>query len=101
MSRTNSPLTIRRSGVADLGALAALAALDGARAPREPMLVAEADGRLLAAVPFMSGRAIADPFEPTAAAVDLLELRARQIRAAADGSRERPGLLGRLRARLA
>ena len=101
MSRTNQPMTIRRSGVADLGALAGLAALDGARAPREPMLVAETDGRMLAAVPFGSGPAIADPFEPTAEVVALLELRAHQIRAVAESSRRRPGLLGRLRAHLA
>ena len=65
------------------------------------MLVAESDGRLLAAVPFDGGRAIADPFEPTAEAVALLELRARQIVEAGEARHGRPGLLGRLRARLA
>jgi hypothetical protein len=100
MSRKTSSMTIRRAGVADLGSLALLATLDGAAPPPEPVLVAESEGRMLAAVPFDGGRAIADPFEPTAEIVALLELRASQIRNA-DGRRaNRPGLLGRLRARL-
>ena len=94
-------MTIRRSGVADVGSLALLAALDSASMPAEPMLVAESEGRLLAAVPFSGGRAIADPFEPTVEAVALLELRARQIGEADEGRRRRAGLLARLRARVA
>ncbi len=86
--------------MADLGSLALLATLDGAHAPDEPMLVAESEGRMLAAVPFSGGRALADPFEPTAEIVDLLELRARQIRKAERGARERASLLRRLRTRL-
>ena len=101
MSRTISSMTIRRSAMTDMGSLALLAALDGARAPDEPMLVAESGGRMVAAVPFGQGRAIADPFEPTAAVVALLELRARQIRDADERVGIRPGLLRRLRARLA
>jgi hypothetical protein len=94
-------MTIRRAGVSDLGALAVLAALDSAPAPAQPVLLAERDGRLVAALPFSGGSAIADPFEPTGEVVALLELRARQIREANLGSRERRGMLGRLRARLA
>ena len=101
MSRTNPSVTIRRSSLSDLGSLALLASLDSARAPERPMLVAESGGRMLAAVPFNGGPAIADPFEPTAEIVALLELRATQIRDAAGGERPRPGLLRRLRARLA
>ncbi len=65
------------------------------------MLVAESEGRLLAAVPFGGGRAIADPFEPTVAAIDLLELRARQIVPQANAARRlsAPACSGRLRAR--
>src|SRR3954465_9252491 len=42
-----------------------------ARAPRPhgPILVAEREGVLVAAVPLGGGRAIADPFEPTAGIV--------------------------------
>ncbi|HEV3377343.1 MAG TPA: hypothetical protein VG126_08695 [Thermoleophilaceae bacterium] len=75
-------ITVRRSVAADRSELERLAALDSARPPTEPALVAEADSRMLAALPLGSGRPIADPFEPTAAIVALLELRARQIEAA-------------------
>ena len=74
MSHSNSTMTIRRASTADLGSLALLASLDSARVPELPMLVAESEGRMLAAVPFDGGSAIADPFEHTSAVVDLLEL---------------------------
>jgi hypothetical protein len=84
-------ISVRRSTSADEGALARLAALDSASPPRGPALVAEADSRLLAALPIGSGRPIADPFEPTAELVALLELRRSQMRAAerVSGSRRR------------
>jgi hypothetical protein len=94
-------LTIRRAGAADMGSLALLAALDSAPTPSGPALLAERDGRLVAALPFDGGRAIADPFEPTAEVVSLLELRARQLREAGVADSRRPGLARRLRARLA
>ena len=72
-------VTVRRSRSADESGLARLAALDSARPLRGPALVAEADSRLLAAVPLGPGRAIADPFEPTAEIVALLKLRRRQL----------------------
>ena len=91
-------ITVRRSTSGDESALARLAALDSAKPPRGPALVAEADSRMLAALPLGAGRAIADPFEPTAAAVALLELRRAQL-AAADGEprRRTRGLRGLLR----
>jgi hypothetical protein len=98
MSKTNqrtSGLTIRHAGTADLGALAHLAALDSATAPEGPALIAESGGRIVAAVPFAGGRAIADPFEPTAEVLALLELRARQL-SEADGRRRRRTGLRRL-----
>jgi hypothetical protein len=75
-------VTVRRTGSGDQVELARLAALDSARPPRGPALVAEADSRMLAALPLGSGRPIADPFEPTAELVALLELRRAQIDAA-------------------
>jgi hypothetical protein len=75
-------ITVRRSVAGDRGDLERLAALDSARPPTGPALVAEADSRMLAALPLGSGRPIADPFEPTAAIVALLELRAEQIASA-------------------
>jgi hypothetical protein len=94
-------ITVRRSTSADESALTRLAALDSASPPRGPALVAEADSRMLAALPLGSGRAIADPFEPTAEAVALLELRRDQIGSAeGEPSRRERGLRGLLRGRL-
>jgi hypothetical protein len=76
-------LVIRSSSPADSGRLQRLAVLDSAPAPQGPMLVAERDGVLVAAVPMSGGRAIADPFEPTAGLVGLLEMRRAQLRPAA------------------
>jgi hypothetical protein len=72
-------ITVRRAVSSDRSELDRLAALDSAKPPRGPALVAEADSRMLAALPLGSGRPIADPFEPTAEVVALLELRARQM----------------------
>jgi hypothetical protein len=92
-------VTVRRSTSGDEGAIARLAALDSGRPPRGPALIAEADSRMLAALPLGSGRAIADPFEPTAGLVALLELRRAQIESA-DRTPERRGLRRLLRGRL-
>jgi hypothetical protein len=72
-------LTIRTAAAADCKRLAELAALDSAPVPEHPVLLAEAAGRPVAAVSLGGGAAIADPFEPTADALALLELRARQL----------------------
>ena len=88
-------ITVRYSVASDLSELARLAALDSASPPRGPALVAEADSRMLAALPLGSGRPIADPFEPTAEILELLRLRADQLEAG-----ERPGLRDRLRSLL-
>jgi hypothetical protein len=89
-------VTMRLAQPADESGLARLAALDSARPPKGPALVAEADSRLLAALPLGSGRPIADPFEPTAEVVALLQLRKQQL-ADANAVR-RPG--GRFRSLL-
>jgi hypothetical protein len=93
-------VTVRRSVSADELELGRLAALDSASPPRGPALIAEADSRMLAALPLGAGRAIADPFEPTAELVALLELRRAQIDSAAAAgqrpSRVRSLLRGRL-----
>lgn len=94
-------LTVRRSASTDHADLARLAALDSGSPPRGPALIAEADSRMLAALPLGSGRAIADPFEPTAEIVALLELRRAQIGGATSASHGRPSRLrGLLRGRL-
>jgi hypothetical protein len=57
-----------------------LAQLDSAPAPKPvPTLVAEVGGELRAALPLDGGRAIADPFRPTAELVAILAERARQL----------------------
>jgi hypothetical protein len=93
-------VTVRRSASGDHGALMRLASLDSATPPRGPALVAEADSRILAALPLGSGRPIADPFEPTAELVALLELRRSQIESAEGVSARSRGLRGLLRGRL-
>jgi hypothetical protein len=73
-------LTIRMARPADGAALSRLAQLDSAPAPKPvPMLVAEVGGELRAALPLDGGRAIADPFRPTAELVAILMERARQF----------------------
>ena len=89
-----SNITVRHAVAADLSQLARLAELDSATPPRGPALVAEADSRMLAALPLGSGRPIADPFEPTAEIVALLQLRAEQLN---ESDRARRGLGERLR----
>ena len=76
-------VNIRAPGPADAGALERLAGLDSSRVPREPLLLADLDGELVAAVSVRGG-VIADPFRHTAGIGELLELRAAQLRAASD-----------------
>jgi hypothetical protein len=99
-TRSMVNVTVRQSLPADEPRLARLAALDSARPLHGPALVAEADTRLLAALPLGSGRAIADPFEPTAELVELLRLHKERL-APGRGGRTTRGRLGSLlRARL-
>jgi hypothetical protein len=91
---------VRRSHSGDQVALERLAALDSASPPRGPALIAEADSRILAALPLGSGRPIADPFEPTAELVALLELRRAQIDSAETDSPRRGRLRSLLRGRV-
>jgi hypothetical protein len=71
-----SPVTIRPSRAADSAGIRRLAALDSAPVPQGPLLLAEVDGRLLAAVSVPDGRAIADPFARTLTLVDMLRVAA-------------------------
>jgi hypothetical protein len=93
-------LTIRMAVSGDAAALGRLAELDSAPRPGAgPMLVAEVGGELRAALPLDGGRAIADPFRPTAELVAPLVGRARQLEAS-EPRRAAPrwGLLRVLRA---
>jgi hypothetical protein len=93
-------LVLRRSGSQDAAALTRLAQLDGAPRPVGAVLVAELDGEIVAAVPFEGGRAIADPFRPTAELVELLRTRTRLL-AEAVPARRLPRLRLHLRPRIA
>jgi hypothetical protein len=74
------PIRVRPATVADAGALDALAQLDSARAPAEPRLLAEIDGRAIAAIGVLDRRVVADPWVPTAAAVEALQAAAAELR---------------------
>jgi hypothetical protein len=92
-------VTIRSARSSDAPALHVLAALDSARPLRGEAIVAEIDGRVVAAVQREDGRAIADPFVPSAGAVELL--RARTMLPARKRRRPSFGGFGALRPRLA
>jgi hypothetical protein len=66
-------ISLKLSTDADRQRIAQLAELDGKHAPHGDVLLAEADGRLVAAIG-MDGAVIADPFERTAEIVRLLRL---------------------------
>jgi hypothetical protein len=70
---TAAQLMIRPAYGDDYAALARLAALDSAdHVPARPLLVAEVDGVLRAALSLADGSSIADPFYPSARLIALL-----------------------------
>jgi hypothetical protein len=71
--------TIRYATGLDQGALNRLAELDSQRPIRTPALVAEVRGKPAAALSLIDGRAVADPFQRTAALVSMLRLRAEPL----------------------
>jgi hypothetical protein len=74
-------VVIRASRDDDVAALRRLARLEG-RWLSEPsrLLVAEVEGEIQAALPLDGGEALADPFRATAALVEILKLRASEVR---------------------
>ena len=76
-------ITIRHSDSADITALRDLAALDSHRAPAAPVLLAEVDGDLEAAISLADGAVVADPFKDTRTVRSLLITRAEQLQRAA------------------
>jgi hypothetical protein len=71
--------TIRPAFPDDAAALARLAALDSQPLPSGRLLLAEVHGEIWAALSLEHATAIADPFRQTAAVVELLRARARQV----------------------
>jgi hypothetical protein len=85
-------ITIRCAVPDDGVALTRLAVLDTAPVPTAPVLLAEADGRLRAALSLHDGASVVDPFYPSVGILGLLTARAAQLR----GGPRRPRLLTRL-----
>ena len=78
MTNTSETLTIRMAYGDDYAALARLAALDSAEhVPARPVLIAETDGRIRAALSLSDGSSISDPFYRSAELLTLLRTRAR------------------------
>jgi hypothetical protein len=88
----DAPITIRRATAKDAPALRHVASLDSAAVPAAPVLLAEAEGEVRAAMSLVSGAIVADPFYPTCLIVELL-----RAYAAHERDDRRPHLRRRLR----
>ena len=78
--QTPAAITIRPAYADDQTALARLAVLDSAAGvPAAPLLLAEVDGELRAALSLADGSVIADPFFPTLHLVTLLRTHAAAV----------------------
>lgn len=73
-------MVLRADRPTDESTLRRLAALDSTRPLRGRALVAEVEGRTVAAIGLTDNRVVADPFERTADVVELLKLRASRMR---------------------
>ena len=81
-------VVLRPANSSDYETLRRLADLDSsAPITSNHVLVAEHEGEIVAALDAHTGRSIADPFQPTAGLVDLLQARATLLRRAALGRR--------------
>lgn len=77
MSSQTAQIMIRPAYADDYAALLRLAALDSAEAvPPRPLLIAEVDGTLRAALSLRDASSIADPFFPTTGLLTLLHSQA-------------------------
>lgn len=79
--------TLRRATAADGLALAALARRDGQPVPGAPLLVAQWDDELVAAIGVLDRRVIAEPWAVDAGTVDALQGAAAELRGAARRAR--------------
>jgi hypothetical protein len=89
-----SRVELRLCRISDDPALEQLAQLEGREVPVGRLVIAEVEGRLVAALPLRGGPVLADPFARTAHLRRLLELRATQLREPG----ERRGFIAGLRA---
>ena len=91
-SEPTSEIRIRAARAEDLAPVARVAGRDTSPLPAEPLLVAEVDQDLRAAISLADGAVVADPFHRTAELVEMLRIRARGASAGASNvvSFERP-----------
>ena len=75
-------ITIRPLREEDIHAVELLAELEERPVPRGPLLLAEVEGAIEAAIGLDGGETVANPFSESAGAVSLLHVRAAQLRAA-------------------
>lgn len=74
---THTPaVSIRPASAEDGADVRRLAGLDSSVVPASPLLIATVDGVPAAAISLADGHVVADPFQPTAALVALLRMRA-------------------------
>jgi hypothetical protein len=83
MTISSDTISIRLATPDDTPALSRLAALDSSEVPVGPVLLAEREGELQAALPIATAHSapLADPFVSTAELVALLRLRAARLEA--------------------
>lgn len=72
-------ITVRPASSADAHALTDLAELDSMRVPPEPLLLAEVDDELRAALSLTDGTVISDPFHLSTEVVAVLRERATEL----------------------
>jgi len=72
-------ISIRPARPADVAGLTRLAALADSVVPTEPVLLAESDGAIVAALSTASGDVVTDPFRASIDLVELLQLRSAQL----------------------
>jgi hypothetical protein len=77
--RWQRPVTLRLAQAADAVELERLAKVDSSEVPAEPVLVAERDGRIEAALSLSTHAFIADPFKRTLELGELLRCHAGQF----------------------
>lgn len=75
-------ITIRPLRNEDVSAVERLAELDERPVPPGPLLLAEVEGTIEAAIGLQGRETVANPFAASASAVSLLHVRAEQLRAA-------------------
>jgi hypothetical protein len=91
---TSSSLTVRQARAGEPG-MEVLAQLDSVKPLTGTVLVAEVEGKPIAAISVEDGHTAADPFAPSADAVAVLRMRAAQLQPGVTAGARRRRLVGR------